>query len=126
MKLEVAMLFLKQNEIKHCIDFTIVELLIVVVMIIACFTLLPVRNKIGEKGMRIVCSGHLKSLEMFFLFYMDDWPYLPAGYDMTSNSKQIFWGNLLGLLYAGRKLAKLQAEHRKMLSLAGGYIRIHL
>ena len=119
------MLFLKQNERKHCINFIIVELLVVVAVIMILITLLlPTLNKAREKGFRISCSGNLKSLGTFFQFYMDDWQHLPAGYYMTPNSKQIFWDNLLCLLYAGRKLTKLQAEHRKMLSLAGGYIRI--
>lgn len=110
----MVMLFLKQNERKDCINFTIVELLVVVAVIMILITLLlPTLNKAREKGFRISCSGNLKSLGTFFQFYMDDWQHLPAGYYMTPDSKQISWDDQLGLLYDGRSLTKAQAEQSR-------------
>ena len=91
-----------------------IELLIVIAVIMILITLLlPALNKAREKGFRISCSGNLKSLGTFFQFYMDDWQFLPAGYYMTPNSKQISWDDQLGLLYDGRRLTKAQAEQSR-------------
>ena len=76
------------------LNFTLIELLIVIAIIaILAALLLPALNKARDKGKMIRCVSNQKQVSLFFFQYANDYEYCPGNLTDTTYVNQCVEGN---------------------------------